>query len=158
MADKEKAKKRVTITMEDPAAAPAATATAAKSGAACTAPKTDEGIDCIHQPSSAPPAPPIQEEGGGEGKASPSALENPFDQYYSQLTHQQNMLQDSVRVTAYQRAILENAADFKVRLTRESRGSTCQSVFPAEVSGSSPVLRGEQGGADAAPAEGGSYH
>lgn len=40
--------------------------------------------------------------------------ENPFDQYYAQLIHQQNMLQDTVRVTAYQRAICENAADFKV--------------------------------------------
>lgn len=43
---------------------------------------------------------------------------SPFDQYYSQLIHQQNMLQDSVRVTAYQRAICENAADFKVRMAR----------------------------------------
>lgn len=41
--------------------------------------------------------------------------DNPFDQYYAQLIHQQNMLQDSVRVSAYQRAICENAADFKVR-------------------------------------------
>lgn len=49
---------------------------------------------------------------GGEGEA--STPRNPFDQYYAQLTHQQNMLQDSVRVSAYQRAIIENAADFKV--------------------------------------------
>ena len=51
-------------------------------------------------------------EEGGEGAA--STPRNPFDQYYAQLTHQQNMLQDSVRVSAYQRAIIENAANFKV--------------------------------------------
>lgn len=51
----------------------------------------------------------------GEGDEA-SKARNPFDQYYAQLTHQQNMLQDSVRVSAYQRAIIENSADFKVRL------------------------------------------
>lgn len=81
------------------------------------APKTDEGVDSTKQSSAVPPTPPIQGDGGGEGnEEAPLPKENPFDQYYSQLTHQQNMLQDSVRVTAYQRAILENAADFKVRL------------------------------------------
>lgn len=53
-----------------------------------------------------------------QSKAQPAAKEappdNPFDQYYAQLTHQQNMLQDSVRVSAYQRAIMDNAADIKV--------------------------------------------
>lgn len=43
-----------------------------------------------------------------------ASQDNPFGQYYAQLTHQQNMLQDSVRVSAYQQAILDNMADFKV--------------------------------------------
>ncbi|CAM9632210.1 unnamed protein product, partial [Scytosiphon promiscuus] len=62
----------------------------------------------------APPEPPVMGEAVNPEKST-SGAENPFDQYYAQLTHQQNMLQDSVRVTAYQRAILENAADFKVK-------------------------------------------
>lgn len=122
------------VTMEDPGhrrEAPAAAAVVVKTAASSTAPKTDEGVDCTQQPPTAPPAPPIEVEGGGEGKPSPSK-ENPFDQYYSQLTHQQNMLQDSVRVTAYQRAILENVADFKVRVNQGGRGNMCQSV-PAGV-------------------------
>lgn len=48
-------------------------------------------------------------------KEAPQDNFNPFDQYYAQLTHQQNMLQDSVRVSAYQRAIIDNAVDFKAR-------------------------------------------
>lgn len=93
-----------------------------QAAAAASAPITDDGVDGTkqqqQQPSSsaaAPPAPPTKEGESNEGDSSLSAKENPFDQYYSQLTHQQNMLQDSARVTAYQRAILENAADFKVR-------------------------------------------
>lgn len=82
------------------------------------APKTGEAVvDGTKLPSTVPQTPPSTAEGAGdnEGNNGPLPKDNPFDQYYSQLTHQQNMLQDSVRVTAYQRAILENAADFKVR-------------------------------------------
>jgi hypothetical protein len=39
---------------------------------------------------------------------------NPFNQYYAQIIHQQNMLQDSVRTGIYQRAVLENADDFRL--------------------------------------------
>lgn len=40
--------------------------------------------------------------------------ENPFSQYYGMLLHQQNMLQDRVRTSTYERAVLENAAgDFR---------------------------------------------
>jgi hypothetical protein len=39
---------------------------------------------------------------------------NPFSQYYAQIIHQQNMLQDSVRTGIYQRAVLENADDFRL--------------------------------------------
>ncbi|DBA04130.1 TPA: hypothetical protein N0F65_004238 [Lagenidium giganteum] len=38
--------------------------------------------------------------------------ENPFSQYYGMLLHQQNMLQDQVRTSTYERAMLENANDF----------------------------------------------
>ena len=41
------------------------------------------------------------------------SLPDPFTQYYGQLLHQGNMLQDYVRTGTYQRAFLENAADFK---------------------------------------------
>jgi histone-arginine methyltransferase CARM1 len=37
---------------------------------------------------------------------------NPFTQYYAQLLHQANMLQDSVRTGTYQQAMLQNSADF----------------------------------------------
>lgn len=39
--------------------------------------------------------------------------DNPFSQYYGMLLHQQNMLQDHVRTSTYERAMLENAVDFK---------------------------------------------
>lgn len=63
----------------------------------------------------------ISQDGVGEegGKGATSTPRNPFDQYYAQLTHQQNMLQDSVRVSAYQRAIIENAANFKVSVLQQ---------------------------------------
>lgn len=64
-----------------------------------------------------PAAADAQKHEGNDGtEESNKTKKSPFDQYYSQLIHQQNMLQDSVRVTAYQRAICENAADFKVRM------------------------------------------
>lgn len=53
---------------------------------------------------------------GSDTSKKKEARDNPFDQYYAQLIHQQNMLQDSVRVAAYQSAICENASDFKVKM------------------------------------------
>ncbi|EQC27104.1 histone-arginine methyltransferase CARM1 [Saprolegnia diclina VS20] len=38
--------------------------------------------------------------------------DNPFSQYYGMLLHQQNMLQDHVRTSTYERAMLANASDF----------------------------------------------
>ncbi|KAF0689684.1 Aste57867_18889 [Aphanomyces stellatus] len=38
--------------------------------------------------------------------------DNPFSQYYGMLLHQQNMLQDHVRTSAYERAMIQNASDF----------------------------------------------
>lgn len=42
--------------------------------------------------------------------------ENPFSQYYGMLLHQQNMLQDHVRTSTYERAMLENSADFQDKI------------------------------------------
>ncbi|CAM9570824.1 unnamed protein product, partial [Laminaria digitata] len=68
-----------------------------------------------------------------EGEASAAPARNPFDQYYAQLTHQQNMLQDSVRVSAYQRAIIENAADFKGKVVLDvGTGSGILAFFAAQ--------------------------
>ncbi|KAJ0403977.1 hypothetical protein ATCC90586_005844 [Pythium insidiosum] len=39
--------------------------------------------------------------------------DNPFSQYYGMLLHQQNMLQDHVRTSTYERAMLENRSDFE---------------------------------------------
>jgi histone-arginine methyltransferase CARM1 len=41
---------------------------------------------------------------------------NPFSQYYGMLIHQQNMLQDHVRTSTYQRAMLENEQDFQGKI------------------------------------------
>ena len=38
---------------------------------------------------------------------------NVFSRYYSQLSHQQNMLVYAVRTTTYQRAIFNNTSDFQ---------------------------------------------
>lgn len=101
------------------------------------APKADEGVHGSSS-SSVPPT--------GNGEGAPLPKENPFDQYYSQLTHQQNMLQDSVRVTAYQKAILENAADFKVRPHREAAAAARRGkeylLFSCEVGLNSSFKRG----------------
>eukprot|EP00903_Cladosiphon_okamuranus_P006197 g6094.t1 len=96
------------------------------------APTADGGVDGTKQSSVVPPTPPTQGgEGGEDGTALPK--DNPFDQYYSQLTHQQNMLQDSARVTAYQRAILENAADFKGKVVLDvGTGSGILAFFAAQ--------------------------
>jgi hypothetical protein len=49
----------------------------------------------------------------GTSAATATEARNPFSQYYAQIIHQQNMLQDSVRTGIYQRAVLENAVDFR---------------------------------------------
>lgn len=41
---------------------------------------------------------------------------NPFSQYYGMLLHQQNMLQDYVRTSTYERAMMENSNDFKDKI------------------------------------------
>ena len=39
--------------------------------------------------------------------------DNPFTQYYAQLLHQGNMLQDYVRTGTYQQSVLRNISDFR---------------------------------------------
>mmetsp|Transcript_19089 Transcript_19089/g.24647 ORF Transcript_19089/g.24647 Transcript_19089/m.24647 type:complete len:395 (-) Transcript_19089:255-1439(-) len=56
---------------------------------------------------------PTSNENEEEKKDSISEKENPFSQYYSQLLHQQNMLQDHVRTSTYQNAILNNRSNFE---------------------------------------------
>ena len=46
-------------------------------------------------------------------KMEDGSLPDPFTQFYGQLLHQGNMLQDYVRTGTYQRAFLENAVDFR---------------------------------------------
>jgi histone-arginine methyltransferase CARM1 len=46
------------------------------------------------------------------GRMEDGSLADPFTQYYGQLLHQGNMLQDHVRTSCYQRAFLENSIDF----------------------------------------------
>jgi histone-arginine methyltransferase CARM1 len=49
---------------------------------------------------------------GGSGGGLPAA--NPFTQFYAQLLHQGNMLQDHIRTSTYQNACFQNAeVDFK---------------------------------------------
>ncbi|ETW00356.1 hypothetical protein H310_07002 [Aphanomyces invadans] len=50
--------------------------------------------------------------GNAAGLAKNEVDDNPFSQYYGMLLHQQNMLQDHVRTSTYERAMLQNASDF----------------------------------------------
>ena len=53
--------------------------------------------------------------------------------YYGQLTHQQNMLQDGVRTSAYYQAIIKNASDFKDKVVLDvGCGSGILSFFAAQ--------------------------
>ncbi len=59
---------------------------------------------------------------------------SPFADYYGTLIHQQNMLEDSVRTSTYQRAIMHNQADFKDKVVLDvGAGSGILSFFSAMV-------------------------
>jgi histone-arginine methyltransferase CARM1 len=59
---------------------------------------------------------------------------NPFTQYYAQLLHQGNMLQDAVRTSAYQQAMLQNTADFVDKVVLDvGTGTGILSFFATQV-------------------------
>lgn len=65
--------------------------------------------------------------------ADASDEDNPFSQYYGMLLHQQNMLQDQVRTSAYERAVLRNASDFKGKVVLDvGTGSGILAFFAAK--------------------------
>mmetsp|Transcript_11941 Transcript_11941/g.25672 ORF Transcript_11941/g.25672 Transcript_11941/m.25672 type:complete len:375 (-) Transcript_11941:101-1225(-) len=58
---------------------------------------------------------------------------HPFFQYYGQLIHQQNMLQDHVRTSTYQKAILHNPSNFKDKVVLDvGTGSGILAIFAAQ--------------------------
>ena len=77
---------------------------------------------------------------------------NPFTQYYAQLLHQGNMLQDLTRTGTYRHAFLSNAVDFKDKIVLDVGTGTgilalfaCQAgakkVYAVEASQSAEVAR-----------------
>ncbi|KAG5180980.1 putative histonearginine methyltransferase [Tribonema minus] len=67
------------------------------------------------------------------------AANNPFSQYYQQITHQQNMLQDAVRTGTYQRAIVGNSADFRGKVVLDVGTGTGILAFFAAQAGARKV-------------------
>ncbi|KFH03300.1 histone arginine methyltransferase PRMT4/CARM1 [Toxoplasma gondii VAND] len=70
--------------------------------------------------------------GGHMGDMDASVVETYF-QYYGKMANQMNMLQDTVRTTTYQRAIVENRADFEGKTVMDvGAGSGILSFFAAQ--------------------------
>ena len=79
-------------------------------------------------------------------------IPNPFTQYYAQLLHQGNMLQDLTRTGTYRHAFLSNAIDFKDKVVLDVGTGTgilalfaCQAgarkVYAVEASQSAEIAR-----------------
>eukprot|EP01041_Mallomonas_annulata_P012827 gene12827-27048_t len=66
-------------------------------------------------------------------------MANPFTQYYSQLLHQGNMLQDHVRTGTYQQAFLRNASDFQDKVVLDVGTGTGILAFFAVQAGAKKV-------------------
>lgn len=63
----------------------------------------------------------------------PAHQANPFTQYYGQLLHQGNMLQDYVRTGTYQHAVMANISDFKDKVVLDvGTGTGILSFFAAQ--------------------------
>jgi type I protein arginine methyltransferase len=72
---------------------------------------------------------------------------NPFGHHYSNLIHQQNMLQDSIRTAAYHDAILSNAAEFHNKVVLDvGTGSGILALFAVKA-GARKVYAVEASGA-----------
>ena len=85
--------------------------------------------------SSSPPPAPIE-----VPSAPPTVTaSNPFTCYYAQLLHQGNMLQDHVRTGCYQRAFLNNSADFKDKVVLDVGTGTGILAFFAMQAGAKRV-------------------
>lgn len=85
------------------------------------------------------------------GKMEDGSLADPFTQYYGQLLHQGNMLQDYVRTGTYQRAFLENRSDFEGKVVLDCGTGTgilamfavqagAKKVYAIEASGAANVI------------------
>uniref|UniRef100_A0A7R9U1C9 type I protein arginine methyltransferase n=1 Tax=Pinguiococcus pyrenoidosus TaxID=172671 RepID=A0A7R9U1C9_9STRA len=79
------------------------------------------------------------EDSSGEQVPDLSAADNPFTQYYAQLTHQQNMLQDATRTGTYQQAMLRNPADFQDKVVLDVGTGTGILAFFAVQAGARKV-------------------
>lgn len=86
------------------------------------------------------------------GKMEDGSLSDPFTQYYGQLLHQGNMLQDYIRTGTYQRAFMENASDFEGKVVLDCGTGTgilamfavqagAKKVYAIEASGAANVAR-----------------
>lgn len=71
--------------------------------------------------------------------ATPAASPNPFTQYYAQLLHQGNMLQDHVRTGCYQKAFLSNSVDFRDKVVLDVGTGTGILAFFAMQAGAKRV-------------------
>lgn len=71
---------------------------------------------------------------------------HPFFHYYAMLVHQQNMLQDSVRTSTYQQAMVENAPDFKDKVVLDVGTGTGILAFFAIQAGAKKVYAVEASG------------
>ncbi|KAK8802326.1 hypothetical protein WA538_003443 [Blastocystis sp. DL] len=67
------------------------------------------------------------------GEVAVAEKEHPFYRYYGQLSHQQNMLQDSIRTGTYYNAVSYNVSDFEGKVVLDvGTGSGILSLFAAQ--------------------------
>ena len=85
--------------------------------------------------SESPPMAPLstnKEKGTNGGPLEDDADAHPFFQYYGQIIHQQNMLQDTTRTGTYHQAVVQNLPDFKDKVIMDvGTGSGILAMFAA---------------------------